>query len=47
MIVMELCERGALRERIQEGLPWNLTVRLACDVASGLKFLHDNKIVHR
>lgn len=47
MIVMELCENGALREKIQEDLPWNLTVRLALDIATGLSFLHENNIVHR
>lgn len=44
---MELCERGALRERISEGLPWSLLVRLALDTARGLAFLHENHIVHR
>ena len=44
---MELCENGALREKIQEDLPWNLTVRLALDIATGLSFLHENNIVHR
>jgi serine/threonine protein kinase len=47
MIVMELCENGALREKIQEDLPWNLIVRLALDIATGLSFLHENNIVHR
>jgi serine/threonine protein kinase len=47
MIIMELCENGALREKIQEELPWNLIVRLASDISSGLSFLHENHIVHR
>lgn len=47
MIIMELCENGALREKIQEDLPWNLVVRLALDISSGLLFLHENQIVHR
>ena len=44
---MELCENGALREKLQEELPWSLIVRLALDVASGLSFLHENEIIHR
>jgi serine/threonine protein kinase len=44
---MELCERGALRERICDGLSWTLLVRLALDVANGLSFLHQQHIVHR
>lgn len=47
LIIMELCERGALRERICDGLPWPLIVRLALDIAGGLSFLHKNHICHR
>lgn len=47
LIVMELCERGALRERIGDGLSWPLIVRLALDVATGLNFLHQQHFVHR
>lgn len=44
---MELCENGALREKLKEELPWNLVVRLALDITSGLSFLHENDIIHR
>lgn len=44
---MELCENGALREKIREELPWNLIVSLALDVSSGLSFLHEKNIIHR
>lgn len=48
IIVMDLCERGSLRECLKLPLiPWKLRVRMALDIAWGLEFLHDNGIVHR
>lgn len=47
MIVMELCERGALRECLHTDLPWNLRARIALDISMGISFLHDQQIIHR
>jgi serine/threonine protein kinase len=47
MIVMEYCERGALRECLREKLPWNLRTRISLDICHGISFLHDNSIIHR
>jgi serine/threonine protein kinase len=47
MIVMELCDHGALREVIKHKLSWQLYIRLALDIAKGLAFLHENHIIHR
>lgn len=47
MIVMEYCEKGALRECLRESLPWNLRTRIALDICTGLSFLHDLCIIHR
>lgn len=54
MVLMELCENGAMREFLQRPLfsspskrSWNVLLRLCSDVAEGLDFLHQKKIVHR
>jgi serine/threonine protein kinase len=48
MILMEVCENGALRERLFDSeLSWSLRARLALDVALGLQALHAHHLVHR
>jgi serine/threonine protein kinase len=47
MIVLELCEKGALRENLRKVLPWNLKVRICLDIAYGIDFLHQQGIIHR
>lgn len=53
MIVMELCNKGALREGMVHLMPpngvplWPLIVRLALDTALGIQFLHEHSIIHR
>ena len=48
MILLEVCENGALRERLFDTeLCWALVARLALDVALGLQSLHAHRLVHR
>ncbi|SPN79254.1 5'-nucleotidase/apyrase [Brazilian cedratvirus IHUMI] len=50
LIVMELVKKGSLRNVLLDHsikLPWNLRIFLLKGAAMGLKYLHDNDIVHR
>lgn len=48
MILLEVCQNGALRERLFDTeLSWSLLARLALDVALGLQYLHERHLVHR
>lgn len=47
MIVLELCQNGALREVIKSDPPWHMLIQLALDIVHGLLWLHENHIVHR
>ena len=48
MILMEICENGALRERLFDTeLSWSLLTRLALDIALALQCLHSHHLVHR
>ncbi len=50
LIAMELCVRGSLRRAMQQhrsALPWGIKIRLTCDVAEGLAFLHAHGLLHR
>lgn len=44
---------GSLEELVADSqskpdsLPWSTRVRLACDVAKGLKYLHSERVMHR
>jgi len=45
--VMELVDGKTLRELISDGLDWQMTVRLAHDIATGLSVAHAQNIMHR
>jgi serine/threonine protein kinase/2',3'-cyclic-nucleotide 2'-phosphodiesterase (5'-nucleotidase family) len=50
LIVMELVKKGSLKDVLLDHsikLPWNLRIFLLKGAAMGLKYLHDNDIVHR
>lgn len=54
MILLELCENGALREFLHRPPfmnpnkeSWNVLLRMCSDVAEGMDFLHNRHIVHR
>ncbi|KAJ3273812.1 copper transport protein ctr1 [Terramyces sp. JEL0728] len=48
MLVMELMEKGSLYNILNsnEDLPWAKRFNFAIDVASGMAYLHKNKIIH-
>jgi len=49
IIVMEYMELGTLHDLLLSSTPldFNILVKMAKDIADGMKFLHDNKILHR
>lgn len=48
-IVMEYMPKGSLFSVLRSGHPleWNLRIKIATDIACGLAFLHQEKILHR
>eukprot|EP01036_Dinobryon_divergens_P024042 gene24042-32456_t len=46
-IVMEYHERGTLREVLRCKLSWHDKIMLARDIANGLMYIHEKKLIHR
>eukprot|EP00899_Mesostigma_viride_P010648 jgi/Mesvir1/19585/Mv09887-RA.1 len=46
-MIMEVAELGSLHDVLKSPLPWKVRLHFARDMAVGLKFLHDRKMLHR
>lgn len=44
---MEYHERGTLREILHCKLSWHDKIMLARDIANGLMYIHEKKLIHR
>jgi len=50
-IITEFCSSGTLFELLHRKkyaqIDWNMRIRMASDIAEGMNFLHNHKILHR